>query len=79
MESFVMRDVVEARKARLHQLVDGLPPERLDAAEGLLEHLIGKLQSVKLGGLWENLGVGITEGEIAQARKEMWGRFGGDR
>jgi hypothetical protein len=75
---------VQEKKEKLHQLVDNLPPDRLDAAEVLREQLQretrvavkdGKL-IVRLGGLWK--GVGITEEDIAEARQEMWGRMGQD-
>ena len=77
-------ETVEEKKEKIHQLVDSLPPERLDAAEILMEQLRretrvsvkdGKL-IVQLGGLWK--GVEITEEDIAEARREMWGRLGED-
>jgi len=75
---------VEEKKQKVHQLVDGLPPEQLDAAEALLEQLrqeerVGVKQGkpiVRLGGIWKDLGVEITEEDIAEARREMWGRIG---
>jgi len=57
----------------------GLPPERqqevLDFAEFLQQKTMPKrpLKSVK--GLWANLDMDITEEEITEARKEMWGNF----
>ncbi len=56
-----------------------LPPnhqqEVLDFAEFLHQKNILKrpLKSVK--GMWVNLDIDITEEDIAQARKEMWGNF----
>lgn len=56
-----------------------LPPDRqqevLDFAEFLQQKLTVKkpLKSVK--GMWANLEIDITEEDIAQARKEMWGNF----
>jgi hypothetical protein len=56
-----------------------LPPEKkqevLDFAEFLLQRSTVKppLQSVE--GLWADLGVQITEEDIAEARREMWGNF----
>jgi hypothetical protein len=67
-----MQDSVESKKARLHQLVDHLPAERLETAEHLLERLRSETQTVQLGGLWEDLGIEITEEDIAEARREMW-------
>ncbi len=33
-------------------------------------------QTVRLGGLWR--GVSISEEDVAEARREMWGKFGED-
>lgn len=77
-------ETVEEKKQEIHRLVDSLPPERLDVAEALLEHLrhearVGVKEGkriVRLGGLWKDLGIEITEEDIAEARREMWGRMG---
>jgi hypothetical protein len=56
-----------------------LPPDRqqevLDFAEFLQQKNLLKrpLKSVK--GMWDHLDMDITEEDIAQARKEMWGNF----
>jgi hypothetical protein len=56
-----------------------LPPDKqqevLDFAEFLQQKNLPKkpLKSVK--GMWADLKVDITEEDIAQARKEMWGNF----
>jgi hypothetical protein len=56
-----------------------LPPEKqqevLDFADFLHQKVIPRrpLRSVK--GLWADLDIDITEEDIAQARKEMWGNF----
>ena len=79
-----MMKSLEKKKQKLHQLVDILPPERLDEAETLLKQLGHEARvqvkhgkpMVKLGGLWEDLGVKITESDIAETRQEMWGRMG---
>ena len=77
---------VEEKKQKIHRLVDRLPLEQLEVAEQLLEQLLpegrvtvreGK-RIVKLGGLWEETGVDITEEDIAEARRGMWGRLGED-
>ncbi len=65
-------------QAVLEKLRD-LPPDKqqevLDFAEFLHQKVTLKrpLRSVK--GLWADLKVDITEEDIAQARKEMWGNF----
>ena len=56
-----------------------LPPDKqqevLDFAEFLQQKFIPKKtrKSVKI--MWNNLEINITEADIAQARKEMWGNF----
>jgi Protein of unknown function (DUF2281) len=56
-----------------------LPPEKqqevLDFADFLRQKVTPSrpLKSVK--GLWADLKVDITEEDISQARKEMWGNF----
>ena len=71
-----MRDSTELRKARLHHLVDSLSLERLDAAQSLLERLGSEGSTVRLGGLWSHLGMGVSEEDISEARREMWGGVG---
>jgi hypothetical protein len=75
---------VENKRQRIHDLVDSLPPDRLDTVESLLEQLRdedritirdGK-RFIRLGGLWK--GVKIDEEDIAEVRREMWGRLGED-
>jgi hypothetical protein len=77
-------ETVQEKKEKLHQLVDSLPPDRLAAAEMLMEQLQrearvamkdGKL-IVRLGGLWKD--VNISEEDIAEARQEMWEQMGQD-
>lgn len=59
--------------------VRALPPERqqevLDFVEFLKHRATRKrpLKSVK--GLWADLGVAISEADIAEARREIWGNF----
>lgn len=56
-----------------------LPPnkqqEALDFIEFLEHKTAGKRPRRSLEGLWADLGVEITEEDIAQARREMWGNF----
>jgi hypothetical protein len=75
---------IEEKKQKIHRLVDNLPSERLDAAEMLLEQLQnearvnvkeGKL-IIRLGGLWKDLDVEISDEDIAEARREIWGQMG---
>ena len=60
---------------KLRELPPNHQQEVLDFAEFLHQKNILKrpLKSVK--GMWANLDMDITEEDIAQARKEMWGNF----
>jgi hypothetical protein len=65
-------------------VLDTLPEETLAEVATFLDYLQYKLSQhppqqtpykpVALGGLWE--GVTITEEDIAEVRREMWGDFG---
>jgi hypothetical protein len=55
-----------------------LPPEKQREALRLVESLkdtgpVKPLRSAE--GLWADLGIDITEEDIAEARREMWGNF----
>lgn len=56
-----------------------LPPEKQKEVLDFIESLKAKdgprrpLRSLR--GLWADLGVDITEEDIAEARREMWGNF----
>lgn len=57
-----------------------LPPEKqkevLDFVEFLKEKNGGQKKPLRcLRGLWADLNIHITEEDIAQARREMWGNF----
>jgi hypothetical protein len=57
----------------------GLPPEKqrevLDFVESLKEKNRTKTPRRSLLGLWADLNMNITEEDIAEARREMWGNF----
>ncbi|HVR87682.1 MAG TPA: hypothetical protein VMU54_25370 [Planctomycetota bacterium] len=64
-------------REELQALIRRIPDEKLSEAEAMLRKLLGNRPPFKptpLGGLWK--GVDITEADIAEARKEMWGNFG---
>jgi EAL domain-containing protein (putative c-di-GMP-specific phosphodiesterase class I) len=56
-----------------------LPPEKQKEVLDFVESLKGKdgkkepLRSLR--GLWKDLNIQITEEDIAEARREMWGKF----
>jgi hypothetical protein len=56
-----------------------LPPEKqkevLDFVEFLKQKNGTKEPLRSLRGLWKDLNIEITEEDIAQARREMWGKF----
>ena len=77
-----MTQDVATLKAEIISALDLLPPENLR----LLREFVAFLRSrdeqpapqgriVKLGGLWAGTPE-ITEEDIAEARREMWGHFG---
>jgi hypothetical protein len=56
-----------------------LPPEKqhevLDFTEFLQARTSANGPRKPLRGLWKDLGVSITEEDISEARREMWGNF----
>ena len=56
-----------------------LPPDKQKEALDFVDFLKGKNSRKKprrsLLGLWENLNTHVTEEDIAQARREMWGNL----
>ncbi|MBA4122965.1 MAG: DUF2281 domain-containing protein [Acidobacteria bacterium] len=56
-----------------------LPPDLKQEAIHFVEFLQTKIQKktprVSLEGIWADLDVNITEEDITEARKEMWGNF----
>lgn len=62
--------------------VQALPPERqqevLDFAQFLHARVRPRAARTNLEGLWAGMGVSISEEDIAEARREMWGRFAED-
>ena len=57
----------------------GLPPEKqrevLKFVESLKPNEDTKKPLRSLEGIWEDLNIDITEEDIAEARREMWGNF----
>jgi hypothetical protein len=67
--------IEEAVVAKLRELPVDKQLEVLDFAKVLAtkEPSCPKLKNVR--GLWKDLGTAISEEDIADARKEMWGNF----
>jgi hypothetical protein len=68
-----VQSIEEAVVAKLRKLPEEKQREVLDFASflGTKE----KRPRKSLYGLWKGLGVSISEEDIAEARKEMWGNF----
>ena len=77
---------VSATRDRIIALVESLPDEALADVVSFLEAQRARASDrptggpryvpTPMGGLWR--GVRITDAEIAEARREMWGRFADD-
>lgn len=68
------------RRDDLERSLANLPAESLDEVSQFVEYLQFKAAHqprpiVRLGGLWKNYEP-ITDEDIAQARREMWGHVG---
>ena len=59
--------------------VEQMPPEQQREVLNFVESLRNKAAAKKPlrdpAGLWAGRSIDITEGEIAQARRDMWGNF----
>ena len=59
--------------------IRGLTPEKqrevLEFAQSLSENETATKPLRSLEGLWTDLNIQITEDDIAEARREMWGNF----
>lgn len=73
-----MQSIVNIEQSILENLRQ-LPPEKqqevLDFAEFLRQKATSKQPRRSLKGLWADQDIHITEEDIAEARREMWGNF----
>jgi hypothetical protein len=60
---------------KLRELPADKQKEVLDFVESLKENNGAKTPRRSLLGLWADLNIHITEEDIAEARREMWGNF----
>ncbi len=64
---------------RVLEKLRGLPPEKQQEVLEFVESLkpVGNAKKPlrSLEGLWADLDIDITEEDIAEARREMWGNF----
>jgi len=65
----------EAVLATLRELPIDKQQEVLDFAQYLKQKTAPNTTKPSLKGLWADLDIQITEDDIAEARKEMWGDF----
>jgi Protein of unknown function (DUF2281) len=78
-----LREITEEANMTLEQQVleklRGLPPDKqkevLDFVASLNEKNGPEKPLRSLRGLWAGLNIQITEDDIAEARREMWGNF----
>jgi hypothetical protein len=52
-----------------------LPPQKQEEVLAFVSRLQGNGPRRSLLGLWSDLGVKVSEEDIAEARREMWGSF----
>jgi hypothetical protein len=73
-----MQSIANLEQAILENLRQ-LPPEKqqevLDFAQFLRQKSVPKQPRRTLKGLWSDQNIQITEEDIAEARREMWGNF----
>lgn len=66
--------IEEAVVAKLRELPEDKQQEVLDFVSGLAPAKPNRPRK-SLRGLWAGQGISISEEDIAEARKEMWGNF----
>lgn len=71
----IIMTLEQALLDKLRQLPVDKQQELLDFAEFLQQKVTPKRRLRSLKGLWSYLKVDISEEDIAEARKEMWGNF----
>jgi hypothetical protein len=67
--------VVESVIEKMQLLTPEQQREVIDLVEALAQSNVNKQPRRSLLGLCADLGIKITEEDIAEARKEMWGNF----
>jgi hypothetical protein len=67
--------VVEQVLEKLRDLSPEEQKQVLDFVRSLKEKDGGKPPLRSLRGLWKGLNINVTEDDIAEARREMWGNF----
>ena len=68
-------DLEQAVLRNLRQLSPEKQQNVLDFTEFLKKQQIPNQSNPSLKGIWSNLAIDITEEDMAEARREMWGNF----
>ena len=75
----VVREAAMTIEQQVLEKLRDLPPEKQKEVLEFVDSLKEKKRSAKprrsLLGLWADLNIHITEEDIAEARREMWGNF----
>jgi len=76
MEDREARMSIEELAVKLRQLAPEQQQEVFDLVESLYRARSARTTPRRsIEGLWADLGIDITEEDIAEARREMWGNF----
>ena len=71
----VVHSIEEAVIEKLRELPADKQQEVLDFVSFLETKALPRPKLKSMRGLWKDLGISISEEDIAEARKEMWGNF----
>lgn len=73
-----MKPIVSIQRSVI-EILEVLPPDKqqelLHFAESLQAQNIAKKPRKSLKGIWSYLEINLTEEDLAEARREMWGNF----
>ena len=67
--------IEQAVLRKMYALPEAQRQEVLDFVEFLHAKMVTKQPLRSIRGLWADLDIDITEEDIAEARREMWGNF----
>jgi hypothetical protein len=67
--------IEQAVLRKLYTLPEEQRQEVLDFVDFLHAKMVSKQPRRSIRGLWANMDIDITDEDIAEARREMWGNF----
>jgi len=77
-ELFVIKQIVNIQRSVV-EILEVLPPDKqqelLRFAESLQAQNMAEKPRKSLKGIWSDLEINLTEEDLAEARREMWGDF----